>query len=156
MASSPLGFNKNFSDLAEQAVYRGKPVSSGTLGPYAPVGPSQNNRWMSEYAQQPDSKTFSQQWFSNDAADQALNTIRSFEDKPSDTSFAFSDTNSSNWGSGFLSKYMIDNGLVPQDQKITKGSIAGIQAQQPAQLNPAGTLAAGTMNYPGASGTKVG
>jgi len=156
MASSPLGFNKNFSDLAEQAVYKGKPVSSGTLGPYVAVGPSQSNPWMSAYAKQPDAAGFSQQGFPDDSADQALNTIKSFGDGPSDTSFAFSDKNSFNRGAGFLGKYMVDNGLVPQDQKITRGSIAGIQAQQPAQLNPPGTLAAGTMSYPGASGTKIG
>ena len=144
-------FNKNFSDLAEQAVAKGQPLDAGTLGPYSAIGPSQDNPWMSAYAKQPDADTFSRQGFNNDVANQALAKIQSFGAQPS-----WADPNSQNWSTGFLSKYMINNGLVPQEQKVTQGTIAAVQAQQPADFNPAGTLAAGKMNYPGASGTKVG
>jgi hypothetical protein len=146
-----LPFNKNFSDLAEQAVAKGQPLNAGTLGPYAAIGPSQDNPWMSAYAQQPDAATFSRQGFNNDVADQVLAKIQSIGPQASRT-----DSNSQNWGTGFLSKYLVNNGLVPQKQKITQGTIAAVQAQQPADFNPAGTLAAGKMNYPGASGTKIG
>lgn len=139
-------FNKNFSDLAEQAVHKGQPVDAGTLGPYAAIGPSQTNPWMSAYAKQPDADAFPLQAFDNDVADQTLARIQSLGQNP-----AWTDPNSQNWSTGFLSKYMINNGLIPQDQKITQSSIAAVQAQQPADFNPPGTLAAGKMNYPGGS-----
>jgi hypothetical protein len=148
--AGPL-FNQNYPHLTDQAVAKGKPISNGTLGPFVSVGPSQTNPWMSDYAKQPDAQSFPQQQFSDDSATQSLNLIKSFGADPK-----WTDPNVQNWSSIFLSKYTIDNGLIPADQKVSQASLAGIQSQQPAQMNPPGTLAAGRMNYPGSSGVQVG
>ena len=147
--AGPL-FNQNFPHLTDQAVFKGQPVDNGTLGPFAPINQGDKNPWRSAYAKQPDAPGFSKQQFADDAAQQSLAKIKSFGSQPS-----WDDKNNQDWSSSFLSKYTVDNGLIPQDQKVSQAGLEYIQRQQPAEINYPGTVAADKMKYPGASGIQV-
>ena len=143
--AGPL-FNQNFPHLTDQAVFKGQPINNGTLGPFAAVNQGDQNPWRSAYAKQPEAADFSKQQYTDDEAKQSLTKIKSFGSQP-----AWSDGNDQNWSSSFLSKYTIDNGLIPQDQKVSQAALAGIQSQQPAQVNQPGTILADKLKPPGQS-----
>lgn len=147
-------FTKNYQNPADKAVKRGQPVDQGTLGPFAPANADPNwykKPFVSELRDQPNSTGFYQQKYDDSAAAKTQGFINSLGSEP-----AWSDQNTQGWSKNFLSKYMTDTGLVPQDEKISQSTLAGIQSQAPADINAPGTLAAGKMKYPGASGTQVG
>lgn len=150
--TAPL-FSQNFSNLTDQAVHKGKPVDQGTLGKFAPANADPEwykKPFVSDLYQQPDSKGFYQQGYDDKSAAKTQNFINSLGTDPS-----WSEPNTQTWSKGFLSKYMVDNGLVPQDQKVSQATIAGIQSQQPGDINASGTLASDKMKYPGASGPSI-
>lgn len=151
--TAPL-FNQNYSNPAEKAVRDNRFVNNGTLGPFAPANTDPEwykKPFVSDLRKQPDSKGFYDQTYDDKTAAQTQGFIDSLGANPS-----WKDENTQGWSQNFLSKYMVDNGLVPQDQKISQATLAGIQSQAPADINAPGTLASSKMKYPGASGTQVG
>lgn len=144
-------FNTNNS-LTKQGYLKGKAIYSGTYGSngtgYLDTDPK--NQWARDLAKQPDVGAFAQQGLATDVADQQLSKIQQLSVFPN-----FADENSQNASTVFLSKYMIDNGLVPQDQKVFSANLGNLQAQQPGNLNPKGTLGAPNMNFPGSGGVSV-
>lgn len=145
-------FSTNNS-LDQQAYLKGRPIYSGTYGSnnVGYINNDPKDQWTRQIAKQPDVGSFSQQGFSSDTAQQQLAKIQQLGVLPK-----FSDQNSQDASTVFLSKYMIDNGLVPQDQKVFSANLANIQSQQPGDINPKGTLGAPNMKFPGSGGVSVG
>lgn len=145
-------FSTNNS-LREQNYLKGKSLYSGTYGSnnVGYINSNPKDQWTRNLAKQPDVSAFAQQGLSTDVANQQLGKIQKLDVLPN-----FSDENSQNASTVFLSKYMIDNGLVPQDQKVFSANLGVIQAQQPGSLNPRGTLGAPNMKFPGSGGVSVG
>jgi hypothetical protein len=146
-------FNENYPTLADQAVAKGKAIYSGTYGSsgVGVIDTDPKNQWARQLAKQPDASTFSQQGLSDDAANQQLNKIQSVGVLPND-----SNPTANNHETIFLNKYIVDNGLVPQNEKVFAANLGNIQAQQPGDMNPRGVLATPTMKFPGSGGVKVG
>ena len=150
--TAPL-FSQNFPHLTDQAVHKGQPVDQGTLGKFAPVNADPEwykKPFVSNLYKQPDAKGFYQQSYDDKSAAKTQGFINSLGSDPS-----WSEPNTQDWSKSFLSKYTIDNGLVPQDEKVSQATIASIQSQQPGDINAPGTLASDKMKYPGASGLSI-
>ena len=139
--------------INKQAYLKGRPIYSGTYGSnnVGYINTDPKDQWTRALAKQPEVATFAQQGLSTDTANQQLDKIQQFGVLPN-----FTDENSQNASTVFLSKYMIDNGLVPQDQKVFSANLANIQSQQPGDMNPRGTLGTPNMKFPGSGGVSVG
>lgn len=150
-------FDRNLSNPDDQAVYKGKPVDSGVTGPYAPANTdptSYKNQFVSQLRKNPPSKTFYQQLYSSDSAKEVQSRLDSLTDEPN-----FSNAGDQTLAKDFLKKYkqgVEQRGLIPQEEAISRETIAAFQSQQPGQnIGDGNVTAASKIRYPGASGTST-
>ena len=149
-------FNQQYSGLDDQAVRDGKPVASGTTGPYSPAGAdptSYKNQFVSQLRKNPPSQQFYSQVFSAKDAQESQSKLDSLKGESN-----FSNSGDQALAKDFLTKYTQggDRGLVPQDEMITRETIAAFQSQQPGQgIGDSNVTAASRIRYPGASGTQT-
>ena len=133
-------------------------VSAGTTGPYSPARTdpsSYRNAFVAKFKKNSASRGFEiyDKVFSAKDAEESQNKIDSLG----------GESNFSNFGDqalakDFLAKYTQggERGLVPEDEMITRETIAAFQSQQPGQgIGDSRVTAASRIKYPGATGTQV-
>jgi hypothetical protein len=149
-------FSQDYTKPDAQALRDGKQVSAGTTGPYSPAQSdptAYKNQFISQLKKNPPSQQFYSQVFSAKDAEESQGRI----DALSDTS-NFSNPGDQSLAKDFLTKYTQggERGLLPQDQMITRQTIAAFQSQQPGQgIGDGNVTAASRIRYPGAGGIKT-
>lgn len=149
-------FNQRYGGPDDQALRDKKPVDAGTTGPYSPAGAdptSYKNQFVSQLKKNPPSQQFYSQVFSAKDAEESQNKINSLSGKSN-----FSNSGDQALAKDFLTKYTQggERGLVPQEEMISRETIAAFQSQQPGQgIGDGNVTAASRIRYPGASGTQT-
>jgi hypothetical protein len=142
-------FNKN-SNLADQAVARGKTPDNGTIGPNARANTDPKafmNGFVSKWKDQPEASSFSNQAFSAQSALDAQDKYSSFGSDPQ-----FSDPGDVALGKDFLNKYW-QSALLNDDEKVDDRNLGFLMAEQPDEA--VGSVTADKMKVPGSGGTAV-
>jgi hypothetical protein len=149
-------FNQRYTGPDDQGLRDRKPVDAGTTGPYSPAGAdptSYKNQFVSQLKKNPPSQQFYSQVFSAKDAEESQNKINSLSGKSN-----FSNSGDQALAKDFLTKYTQggERGLVPQEEMISRETIAAFQSQQPGQgIGDSNVTAASRIRYPGASGTQT-
>jgi hypothetical protein len=149
-------FSQDYTKPDAQALRDGKQVSAGTTGPYSPAQSdpaAYKNQFISQLKKNPPSQKFYSQVFSAKDAEESQNRIDSLGDNSD-----FSHPGDQAIAKDFLTKYVQggERGLLPQDQMITRQTIAAFQSQQPGQgIGDGNVTAASRIKYPGSSGTQT-
>jgi len=149
-------FSQDYTKPDAQALRDKKQVAAGTTGPYSPAQSdptAYKNQFISQLKKNPPSQQFYSQVFSAKDAEESQNRINALGDQSN-----FSTPGDQALAKDFLSKYTQggQRGLVPQDEMITRETIAAFQSQQPGQgIGDGNVTAASRIKYPGASGTQT-
>jgi hypothetical protein len=148
-------FSQNYNSTGK-AFLAGKPADAGTLGPYPRSGrdpESVKNGFVARLTENPPAKSLYSSVFSNkDAAERfehynklGYNSFNS--DSPEDNNIAYD----------FIGKYIADNGLVPQEEKVLPENAYAFRSEQPGKnIGPNNEfLGAAKLDQPGKNGVDV-
>ena len=150
-------FNQRYTGPDDQGLRDKKPVDAGITGPYSPAS-SNPESYKNDFVAQlkknnPSSQQFYSQAFSAKDAEESQNRINSLSGGSN-----FSNSGDQALAKDFLAKYTQggERGLVPQEEMISRQTIAAFQSQQPGQgIGDSNVTAASRIRYPGASGTQT-
>lgn len=147
-------FDRNRTNPDDQAVFGGKSVDAGILGPFPPVKDDPNG-WRNVFASRvfgdnPPARNFYNQAFSAKDAQAAQSKIDTFGNQPE-----FQRPSDQLFAKDFLAKYLqgSDRGLIPPESTVTAANLDNLRSQQPSQgVNDKSVNARAKMDYPGSSG----
>jgi len=143
-------FNQNYNSTGKSFL-AGKPADAGTLGPYPRSGTdpeSVKNGFVARLAKNPPAKSLYSSGFFNEAAQER----RNYYDNLKYDSFTSDNPDDNNIAYDFIGKYIADNGLVPQEEKVLPENAYAFRSQQPAQgIGSGDIIAADRIKPPGSS-----
>lgn len=143
-------FSQNYNSTGK-AFLAGKPADAGTLGPYPRSGrdpESIKNGFVARLAENPPAKSlYSSGFFNKDAEER-----RNYYDNLGYDSFNSDNPNDNKIAYDFIGKYISDNGLVPQEEKVLPENAYAFRSQQPAtNVGSSDYTAADRIKPPGSS-----
>jgi len=143
-------FSQNYNSTGKSFL-AGKPADAGTLGPYPRSGSdpeSVKNGFVARLAKNPPAKSLYSSGFFNEAAQER----RNYYDNLKYDSFTSDNPDDNNIAYDFIGKYIADNGLVPQEEKVLPENAYAFRSQQPAQgIGSSDIIAADRIKPPGSS-----
>jgi hypothetical protein len=148
-------FSQNYNSTGK-AFLAGKPADAGTLGPYPRSGSdpeSIKNKFVAQWAKNPPAKSFYNNGFFNKAAEER----RKHYDNLGYDSFNSDSPDDNNVAYDFIGKYIADNGLVPQEEKVLPENAYAFRSEQPGKnIGPNNEfLGAAKLDQPGKNGVDV-